>query len=113
MTINQPNKIDFVTDDYASSDVYLTISDHMDWNENEGEHLLLLQEKINSYLTFIESGQLFSDFPKTRGKKIIISIMGKFPLSSEAQRFFDLAKNYVENAGFNLEFKLHKPLENS
>ena len=36
--------------------VVLTISDHLEWDE-ENEHLLLLQNKINAYLGVIESGE--------------------------------------------------------
>ena len=34
----------------------LLISDHLDW-KNEYDHLLRLQEKINSYITFCEEHQ--------------------------------------------------------
>ncbi|WP_407059149.1 DUF6572 domain-containing protein [Ralstonia syzygii subsp. celebesensis] len=36
--------------------------------ENSEEHLLLLQEKINCYLRFIESGEIYNSFPSAEGR---------------------------------------------
>lgn len=36
-------------------EVNLGISDHLEWDASLDEHLYLLQEKINTYLRFIES----------------------------------------------------------
>ena len=61
MSIEQTNTVDFVSIDEISGDALLTISDHLAWDENEGAHLELLQNKLNAYLRFIESGELERD----------------------------------------------------
>ena len=43
----------------------LMIADHLDW-ENELQHLTLLQDKINAYVSFIESGQIYSVYPDAK-----------------------------------------------
>ena len=43
MTVEDVDKIDFVTGERKTGDMILTISDHLDWGESEGEHLLVLQ----------------------------------------------------------------------
>jgi len=48
---------------------------------------LLLQEKLNRYLALIESGELFEKFPDAKGQKLILNIMGKYPLSKQATFF--------------------------
>jgi hypothetical protein len=106
MSIEQTNVIDFVGIEYATGRASLAISDHLNWDEDEGEHLLKLQEKLNSYLAFIESGEMAQKFPETHGRSVIIKLMGKFPLSHEATKFFRLAKDAIEKAGFALEFQL-------
>jgi hypothetical protein len=63
MTIEQADVIDIATIDHASGDLWLTISDHLPWGEIEGEHLVLLQNKLNAYLGAIESGEIFSKVP--------------------------------------------------
>jgi hypothetical protein len=49
--------------------ISLAISDHLAWGENTNDHLYKLQEKINSYIEFIESGQMEESFPKAKGKQ--------------------------------------------
>ena len=107
MSIDQTDVVDFVNIDRVSGRTLLTISDHLDWDENEGEHLLMLQEKLNAYLRFIESGEMEERFPQTRGREVTIQIYGKYPLSREARKFFRLAKNAIEQGGFALEFELY------
>lgn len=107
MSIDQTDVVDFVTIEEQSGDVLLTISDHLFWGENDSEHMYLLQEKINTYLRFIESGEIFTKFPMTKGKNIAINVVGQFPLSEEAATFFDNAGVVIRQAGFALKFRLH------
>ena len=106
MTIEQTNTIDFVTIHDASGDVWLTISDHLPWDTDEGRHLVLLQEKLNAYLRFIESGELVEKFPEATARKIVINLVGKFYLSEQGSRFFDLSQAEIAKAGFKLRFSL-------
>lgn len=109
MSIEQTDTIDFVNIDTASGDVLLTISDHLDWDETEGQHLLLLQEKLNAYLRFIEGGELYQRYPETSGRPIVIQIVSKFPMSKKAGIFFERASGAIDEAGFKLRFKLFHP----
>ncbi|WP_440411885.1 DUF6572 domain-containing protein [Neorhizobium petrolearium] len=102
MTIEQLDVIDFITIDHATGDFWLSISDHLPWEDGENEHLFLLQEKINSYLRFIESGEILKKYPEARQKKLVINIGHKYPLSENAIRFIAAARSAIENAGFVL-----------
>ena len=42
-----------LTDDKG---IILLITDHVDWSD-EYQHLVMLQEKINAYITFLEEKQ--------------------------------------------------------
>jgi Family of unknown function (DUF6572) len=106
MSVDQERSIDFVNVDKESDDLWLTISDHLPWDGDEGHHLLLLQNKLNAYLSFIESGELLTKVPDAKGRRIVINIAGKFPLSKNAEAFFRKAKSAVEDAGFRLQFSL-------
>jgi hypothetical protein len=112
MTVDQTGVVDFVSVDKTSGEVLLTISDHFVWDENEGEHLLLLQDKLNAYLDFIFGGQLYTDFPNMRDKPVIISVVGAHPLSEQAQKFFELAKERIKEADVQLKFKI-RPMDDS
>ena len=104
MTVEEPAKIDFAAIEPESGEMRLIISDHLDWKD-EGGHLLLLQSKLNSYLAFIESGEIYAKVPKAVGLKIVIVVFGKFPLSEEASKFYRLAEDAIKGAGFLLRFE--------
>lgn len=64
MSILEKDKIDGMGKEKDGKTLVLMISDHLGW-DNEKDHLFLLQEKINMYLSFIENGQyteVYKDF---------------------------------------------------
>src|ERR1700730_14953908 len=107
MSIEQTNTVDFVSIDEISGDALVTISDHLAWDENEGAHLELLQNKLNAYLRFIESGELVHEFPQITGRNVIINLVSKFPLSVQAKLFIARASETVRDAGFRLQLSAH------
>lgn len=110
MSIDQADTIDFATIDKVTGDLWLTISDHLPWDENnEGSHLALLQKKINAYPRFVESGEVFKKVPGAEERSIVINLVGKFPLSQNADCFFGKARGAIESAGFRLQFILMRP----
>jgi hypothetical protein len=109
MSIDQTDAIDFATIDKASGDLWLTISDHLSWEENEDNHLFLLQNKLNAYLRFIESGEVFKKVPDAKGRSVVINLVGKFPLSQKADSFFEKARAAIGDSGFRLQFSLMRP----
>ena len=66
----------------------------------------MLQEKINAYLLFIESGELKERFPQAEGKDVTIRVFGKYPISHKAKEFYGIARNTIKKAGFSLTFEL-------
>jgi hypothetical protein len=86
MSVEQRKIIDFVGVDEEANEVILTISDHLEWDNPKSDHLLLLQDKINDYLAFIESGELLRISP-------YIDIRLKFPYVSPSL-FFTLSSSY-------------------
>ena len=105
MSIDQPTVIDFLWKDGQNNRAVLTISDHLDWEE-EGEHLLLLQDKLNHYLEFIESGQLVEAKPEFKGLPVLIHVAAQYPLSDQATKFYEMVKERISQMGFSLEFDL-------
>jgi hypothetical protein len=105
MSVDQPAVIDFVWRDEKNNRAVLTISDHLDW-EAEGAHLLLLQDKLNHYLEFIESGQLIVVKPEFRSLPVLIHVAAQYPLSEQAAKFYDMVKERVAELGFSMMFDL-------
>jgi hypothetical protein len=109
--ISELNKIDFLTKPHHENRIIMVVTDHLDWTEHEGEHLLMLQQKLNNYLYYIESGRLAVDYPQYKDMPVSIQVAGKFPLSQEAEKFYSLAKARAAELGFSLEFVLHQGKE--
>lgn len=101
MSLEQIATIDAVGIDRATGKVLLTITDHLPWS---GKHLLTLQEKLNSYLRFLESGEVYQSYPKAKGRGFVIQIYMKHRPTKEALAFLERATEVIEGAGFGLVF---------
>ena len=108
MSIEQKNTIDIVTADKNSAEVRLFITDHLPWDESVPDHVLILQDKINTYLSYVESGELLEKYPFANEKRIIIQVLGKFQLNPIAERFYKSAIEQIKVVGFELLFE-YKP----
>ena len=106
MSIDNSNVVDAVHVDSQTGEVILTITDHLGWTDSSGEHLLLLQDKINGYLRFVEGGVLLRAYPKAMGKRAVIDVVGRYPLNDEAKQFYELATPKIKAAGIGLRFRL-------
>ncbi|CAG67840.1 conserved hypothetical protein [Acinetobacter baylyi ADP1] len=76
MSITDTNIIDIVG---TTSDglVILTISDYLDWSE-VGKHLLYLQQKINTYIQYIESENIYENLTSGKEKPLAIRVYFKY-----------------------------------
>lgn len=106
MTIEQNNVIDFISID-PNDNLVLTISDHLTWDD-EMRHLLLLQEKINTYLRFLESGEVYEHYPEDRAKNVIINVVCAHKIDQSSMEMFERFQQAVEIAGFTLTIR-HRP----
>ena len=104
MSIEQFDVVDIIGINPAGA-VVLTISDHLDWS-NEAEHLLTLQEKLNRYLAFVESGEILERFPDGKDREIVFQIVFKFKPTKEARLFLQRAYSIVQGAGFLLQHEV-------
>lgn len=103
MSIEQTNIVDFVSTD-ENDNIVLTISDHLEWDD-ANRHLLILQEKLNTYLAFIETGQIFESYPSAHSRKIVISIKALHHPNVDGKEFLKRAQSTVENAGYGFRFQ--------
>lgn len=95
--------------DWDKSKVELVITDHLGWEpEEEMEHLLALQKKINSYISFIESGEISTAIPAAAGKAPLIRVIGKYALSKQAEAFVERVTGVLRDANIEFEFVLRQ-----
>jgi len=103
MSVQDSTVVDFVSL-AKSGDLVLTITDHLDWSA-ENEHLRQLQEKINTYCKYIESGQIYDEYPATRDSRPLISVVLFHDPTATADLFLLKAKRILEAEGFGFEWK--------
>jgi hypothetical protein len=104
VSIDQLDVVDAVGVESASGKLILSIADHLSWEEEE-EHLLALKNKLNAYLAYIESGQLFEAYPDSRGRVVLIDVVAKFSPSAAAETFLRQAAVTLREAGYELRFR--------
>lgn len=102
MTIENVNIVDSIGTDLESKKVILTISDHLEWANDE--HLLLLQEKLNTYIQFVESGELRESYPVyEKSFNVEFSLICKH---KPTEKSIDVLKKFQSAlAEMNIEFK--------
>ena len=99
MSLDQPKVVDFCGVSREDGCCVLAIADDRKWND--WEHLLALQAKLNNYLAFIESGEIYAARPEARGLAIEISIRCMFvPEGKDDFSFLRLARTAIIGAGF-------------
>jgi hypothetical protein len=95
----------------GSGHILLTIIDDVDWSD-EGRHLLALPEKLNTYLAFIESGEVFERLVEEAGRTvprstpIKVKILARYPVPETAMTFIEHAQFIFIDAGFGLTLKV-------
>ncbi len=105
MSIETPNVIDICAVVKSRGCALLIITDHLEWGSREASHLAALTAKLNAYVGFIESGEIFESYPAARGRALVIRVLGKYPLTRDAAKFYSVAGEAVARAGCSLEFE--------
>lgn len=106
MSVDQTNVIDAIGVDNMTGDLVLTITDHIEWTECDNEHLMLLQEKLNTYLSFVESGEILKTYPNAKDRVVLIDVVCKYPLSEQAKCFFNQVTAFITDTGMKLHYRL-------
>lgn len=109
MSITETNKIDIVAARPDSSIVRLVITDHLGWNDLEA-HARLLQDKVNTYLEFVESGQLGRmQTPKIPdAPDIHIALVLHCPPTNEAEELFVKVREFLAGVGIKFDVEVRQ-----
>jgi len=99
MTVEQSELIDTVSLDPETGTCTLGILDDLMWDD---AHLQLLQAKLNTYLRFVESGEIYVQYPAAQGLDFAIEILCIYAPGVSANLFLATAENIVNEAGYIL-----------
>ncbi|MDQ0110680.1 DUF6572 domain-containing protein [Paenibacillus harenae] len=103
MSLYDTNTIDAIGIDKEKGCATLALIDSEDWVKEE-QHLLLLQEKLNSYMSFIESGEINTSYREAEGKDIEIVIHFKNDIPQSCIDFLVSVKEIIKDAGFMFSY---------
>lgn len=102
MSVIDLDKVDGIGVDKKQSKIALMIADYLEWKD-EYNHLKILQEKINSYISFIESKQVYEIYPKYSNiRNFIFDFRFKYKITVNCKLFLiNIEKQLKE---MNIEF---------
>jgi hypothetical protein len=106
MSLDNLEVVDTVGTERDSGAVVLTIFDAWDWND-EREHLLALQAKLNAYFGFVESGQIYEDYPAAAGKALRIDVVSRYPVPDTALSFLEKAATSASQLNITITYRTH------
>lgn len=109
MSVLDIDKIDGLGIDSNDNTLVFLISDHLPWESAEYEHLQLLQQKINSYIRFIQSGEYKKHYPEKNFEKFRIEVGFKHFYTDNVITFFALANSRIKSLNIDLKYKVVKP----
>jgi hypothetical protein len=104
VTVEDPRTVDIVSICKETGAVHLTIAAHLPWTH---EQLAKLQAKMNAYLAFIQSGEIYATYPQSRDRAIVIEVVAGHRPDATALEFLERATSFVRNAGCDL---IYRPL---
>ncbi len=106
MSLENIRAVDAVGVDKFTNAVVLTIIDSWDWTSAE-KHLAALQEKLNAYFEFVESGQIYTSYPDAIGKMFLIDIVHKYPLPAACLALLKMASEVASQLNIAVTSRLH------
>lgn len=105
MSIDNSKEIDFVSLNSIPDTALLVVSDHLDWSDTLW-HQLKLQEKLNTYLAFIENGELLMRFPKAKNKRVMVRVIFQYQPDRSGEEFLAKVNGAFKAAGFAFSYQV-------
>ena len=107
MSVLDKNKIDGIGISRDGSKLILLISDHLDWG-NEYEHLIQLQNKMNSYIGFIEDQQYREIYPDKVFSLFCIEVHFMYELTTKCLKFINVISKQLADQNISIDVIVDK-----
>lgn len=102
MSVLDRGTVDGMALDIDGKGMRLLITDHLEWN-NEYEHLLALQDKINDYIAFCEGHQYQQVYKDVEVEYAILEIHFKYEPTAKAMNFLEQVQRQINEIGIAIE----------
>lgn len=105
MSLDNQQVVDAVGIEAENGVVVLSIIDGWDWIDEE-RHLRALQDKLNAYFEFVESGQIYEAYPEASGVSLRIDIISKFVIPEVGLAFIKKASDVAAQLNIAVNYKV-------
>ena len=111
MSVVDDNTVDGIalTDD--NEGIVLLLSDHLDWDD-EYNHLLILQEKLNAYIYFLEEKQYEEIYSNANIVYGIIDIHFLHKITKNIKKFLKSVQVQLEELGITMQYSITEENKN-
>lgn len=104
MAIDNVNVIDGMAIDKEKNAISLLLTDHLPWDcddnpISEHDHLVLLQDKINAYISYLETKQYEATYPEENFAMAVIEIHFKYEITQNCENFLNVVQNQIGQYG--------------
>ena len=107
MAITDKDVVDSVA--YEDDLLFLHMYDHLDFDgEFEKDHMLMLQDKLNTYIWYIDSKQYQATYSSKNFKQFLIKIIFMFEPSGLCKKFIAHVNVRLSSSNIKLEYVVDK-----
>jgi hypothetical protein len=103
MSVDNSEVVDGAGISKETGEVVLTISDHLNWDD-EQSHIELIEQKIGRYIQFVESGQLLEAIPTAKDRAIHIRLFLQFSPPNSASKLLLAATAQLAERSLQFSF---------
>ena len=103
MSISNHDIIDAVAAN--ENKLLLLISDHLRWDNYQVAHLKMLQDKLNTYIRYIDAGEYKSKYPNV--SSFIIDVVFLHPYDVGFIRMIGLVKPELDKRNITIKYRIH------
>lgn len=101
-------EVDGITVDPSTGEVVLVLFGPPGWGPG---HLEGLEDRLNNYTGFVESGELQDQFPAAEGRKVRIQLVSSSTPSATGIAFVEEARAFLREAGIGFEVVVSEDAE--
>ena len=105
MTLSKTNTIDAIRQVPGSSTLVLSLFDDTDW-QHSPEHWDLLCEKLDRYLAFLVTGEVFDHWTGSDVDAFVIDVAFRFEPPAAIASALERSQQFVANLGFTMLWRL-------
>ena len=104
LSITDPDKIDAAA--AGEDELVLLISDHLGWDSYQAAHLSMLQDKLNTYIKYIDSKSYMKQFPGNTFTKFRIQIDFLHKYDGGFVKMLNLAKTELNKRNITVTYSV-------